>query len=371
MLIINYKNSATVFCGGFVVGETMEINKDYIWNYLKNSDLPIILYGMGDGADKVLSAFKKYGITASGVMASDDFVRGQSFHEFTVKKLSDFENEYSDFIIALCFATQLPDVMQNIFEIAKKHKVVVPSVPAFGDILFDEEFAEKNKGSITNARNLLADDLSVKVFDNILEFYKTGELSLLNGITTDKDEAFSLLSLGENETYVDLGAYNGDTVDEFLHYTNGKYKFITALEPNAKNYSKLQAHCSEMKNLELWQLGAYSHNTTLCFNNKAGRNSAIVNESNTKTPVAAVDTILCGRAATYVKADVEGADFETILGMKNTLKMFKPKLNFSAYHRFEDIFRLPLLISGINPEYKIYLRHHPYIPAWDTNLYCI
>ena len=98
----------------------MEINKDYIWNYLKNSDLPIILYGMGDGADKVLSAFKKYGITASGVMASDDFVRGQSFHEFTVKKLSDFENEYSDFIIALCFATQLPDVMQNIFEIAGK-----------------------------------------------------------------------------------------------------------------------------------------------------------------------------------------------------------------------------------------------------------
>lgn len=145
MLIINYKNSATVFCGGFVVGETMEINKDYIWNYLKNSNLPIILYGMGDGADKVLSAFKKYGITASGVMASDDFVRGQSFHEFMVKKLSDFENEYSDFIIALCFATQLPDVMQNIFEIAKKHKVVVPSVPAFGDILFDEEFAKKIK----------------------------------------------------------------------------------------------------------------------------------------------------------------------------------------------------------------------------------
>lgn len=133
------------FCGGFVVGETMEINKDYIWNYLKNSDLPIILYGMGDGADKVLSAFKKYGITASGVMASDDFVRGQSFHEFTVKKLSDFENEYSDFIIALCFATQLPDVMQNIFEIAKKHKVVVPSVPAFGDILLTKNLRKKIK----------------------------------------------------------------------------------------------------------------------------------------------------------------------------------------------------------------------------------
>ena len=86
----------------------MEINKDYIWNYLKNSDLPIILYGMGDGADKVLTAFEKYGIKASGVMASDDFVRGQSFHEFTVKKLSDIEKEYPDFIIALCFAHNCP-----------------------------------------------------------------------------------------------------------------------------------------------------------------------------------------------------------------------------------------------------------------------
>ena len=349
----------------------MKINKDYIWDYLKNCNLPIVLYGMGDGADKVLSAFEKHKITANAVMASDDFVRGQSFHGFTVKKLSDIEKEFPDFIIALCFATQLPEVMQNIFQISKKHKVIVPSVPAFGNILFDEEFVEKNSKDIAKAKNLLADDLSKRVFDNILEFYRTGELSLLDEITTDKDEAFSILSLGNNETYIDLGAYNGDTIDEFLHYTDSSYKFIAAFEPNAKNFSKLQAHCKDMERIELWQLGAYSCNTTLCFNNKAGRNSAIVSESSTRTPVAAVDTILCGRAATYIKADVEGADYEAILGMKNTLKMFKPKLNFSAYHRFEDIFRLPLLISEINPEYKIYLRHHPYIPAWDTNLYCI
>ena len=120
----------------------------------------------------------------------------------------------------------------------------------------------------------------------------------------------------------------------------------------------------------MWQLGAYNRNTVLTFNNKAGRNSAIA-ETGTQTRVACVDSILCGMAAGYVKADVEGADFETLLGMKNTLQNFKPKLNFAAYHRFEDIFRLPILINRLNPEYKIYLRHHPYIPAWDTNLYCI
>ena len=27
--------------------------------------------------------------------------------------------------------------------------------------------------------------------------------------------------------------------------------------------------------------------------------------------------------------------------------------------------------SGLNPEYRIFLRHHPYIPAWETNIYAV
>ena len=340
-----------------------------VWNNLKTCGKPIVLYGMGDGADKVLAAFEKFGITASAVMASDEFVRGQSFHDLRVKKLSDIEAEYGDFVIALCFASQLPEVMDAIKSVAQRHKLLVPSVPVFGDIIFDEDFKCENEENFRLARTLLADELSRKVFDNILEFYYTGEIGLLDEITTDKDEAFEILNLGDNEVYVDLGAYNGDTIDEFLHYCGGSYRKIVAFEPNGKNFEKLKLYCEGMERVELWQLGAWSENTVLTFNNKAGRNSAIASDG-VQTRVASVDSILCGTRADYIKADVEGADFETLLGMKKTLKS-KPKLNFSAYHRFEDIFRLPILINQLNPEYKIYLRHHPYIPAWDTNLYCI
>lgn len=173
-------------------------------------------------------------------------------------------------------------------------------------------------------------------------------------VTTDKDEAFgNILNLSENESYVDLGAYNGDTIDEFLHYTNGNYKRIIAFEPNAKNFEKLKLHCKGMANVSLWQLGSYSKNTELIFNNKAGRNSAIADKG-VATKVATVDTILCGMAAGYIKADVEGADMETLIGMQKTMENCKPKLNFSAYHRFEDIFRLALYIHSVNPDYKIF-----------------
>ena len=346
-------------------------NKENVWNKLKNSEKPVVLYGMGDGADKVLAAFERRGIRAEAVMASDGFVRGQSFHGFVVKTLSDLEAEYDDFPVALCFASQLPDVIDTIKNVAARHRLVVPPVPAFGDVVFDEEFIVKNAENMNKAYELLADDLSRRVFENVLMFYHTGDIALLDHITTDKDEAFNnILKLGKNEVYLDLGAYNGDTVEEFLRYTGGAHKKIIALEPNAKNFKKLIENCSTLENTELLQLGAWSENTTLIFNNKAGRNSAVADKG-VETRVDAVDNILGGGSVTYVKADVEGADYETLLGMRNTLKDFKPKLNFAAYHRFEDIFRLPLLIHGMNPDYKIYLRHHPYIPAWDSNMYCV
>ena len=69
------------------------IKEQNVWDILKESDKPIVLYGMGDGADKVLRAFERFSLKASAVMASDDFVRGQSFHGFTVKKLSQLEKE--------------------------------------------------------------------------------------------------------------------------------------------------------------------------------------------------------------------------------------------------------------------------------------
>lgn len=342
-----------------------------VWAYLKACEKPIVLYGMGNGADKVLAAFDRFGIRAAGVTASDGFVRGQTFHGFTVTRMETFEQTLGDFVVALCFASQLPEVMTAIKAVAARHPLVVPPVPAFGNVLFDSSFIAANAENMRAAYHLLADECSRRVFRSVVRFYHTGDISLLDAVTTGKEEAFrELLQLTGNEVYLDLGAYNGDTIDEFLHYTEGSYCSIIALEPNGKNFAKLTAHCGTLSRTELLQLGAWRENTVLTFNNKAGRNSAVAG-SGTETPVTAVDSLPGSTKVTYIKSDVEGADMPVLEGMRETLRQRQPKLNLAAYHRFEDLFLLPLAIKQINPGYRIYLRHHPYIPAWDTNLYCL
>lgn len=341
-----------------------------VWDFFKNTDKPIILYGMGDGADKVLNEFDCLKIKPYGVMASDDFVRYQNFRGFTVKKLSDFEDELDDFVIALCFASQLPDVTEYIRRVAERHTLRVPSVPVFGETVFNREFILKNEKALSEAYSALSDDLSRRVFRDITAFQYSGELRFLDSCTTSKDEAFSILNLKKNEVYLDLGAYNGDTIEEFLHYTGNSYDAIIAFEPNAKSFKKLSGFCAGLENVSLWQLGSYNKNTVINFNTKSGRNCAI-DENGVPVQVARVDTILCGKRITYGKLDVEGAEKETLEGMENTIRLFKPKLNVAAYHRSEDVFSLILQLKALNPSYRFYLRHHPYIPHWDTNLYCI
>ena len=62
---------------------------------------------------------------------------------------------------------------------------------------------------------------------------------------------------------------------------------------------------------------------------------------------------------------------EAVTGAAETIKKYKPKMLVSCYHRSEDIFSLPLQIMEIRDDYKVYIRHNPYLPAWDTQFYFI
>lgn len=345
-------------------------NKQSVWDVFKTTTKPIVLYGMGDGADKVINQLEKLDIKPSAVMASDDFVRGQSFRGFKVQKLSEIEEAYDDFIIALCFGSQLEDVMHHIKSVAEKHTLLVPSVPVFGDKIFDKAFVDKYFPLIEKAYDLFQDVYSKEYYTNLLLFQYTGELEYLFKAETPKDDAFKkILQLDDNEFFADLGACKGDTIEEFLSYVND-YEKILAFEPNAKNFEKLKQYCENIKNTEIWNVAVHSKEDVLYFNKKSGRSSAEVG-SGVPVRATSLDNILQGRKATYVKMDVEGCEAQAIEGCVNVLTQHKPKLNLAVYHRSEDIFTIPLLIKLINPEYKIYLRHHPYIPHWDTNIYCI
>ena len=345
-----------------------EFEAPNVWTALAGSDKPIVLYGMGNGADKVLDELEKRNIKAAGVMASDDFCRYQEYRGFTVRKQSDFERQFDDFVIALCFGSSLPDVTAHIRHVAEQHKLLIPNIPVAGENLMTDAFIAEHRQEIEQAYSLLADEASQIVFKGALDFYYTGELKYLDAIESDKDEVFRKILRLKDERYLDLGAYRGDTVDEFLRYTDG-YESITAVEPNPKNYQKLCEHIADLEYATALHAGIADRVGTMTISKKAGRMPVLGDTNGVEIPVTTVDQIDC--SPTYIKIDIEGMEHQMLSGAVRTLRTMKPKLNLAAYHRTEDFFSLILRLHEIDPDYRIYLRKHPYIPCWDLNIYAV
>lgn len=345
------------------------IKEQNVWDNLKNADKPVILYGMGLGAEKIMDTLASYDIEVSDIFASDEFVRGHSFRGFKVLTYSEVCQKYEDFNVVLCFASRLDTVIEKIAAIDRAHTVYSPDVPVAGGGLFNREFIKDNEDKFDFVYNRLADDESRRVYLDILNFKVSGKIGYLLRSFTEKKEIYSdILKLTDNETIIDLGAYDGDTIREFCAATGGRYKFITALEPDAKNYKKLLKNTDGMENIRCLNMGAWNKRDTLIFSTKAGRNSKLSAEG-ISVKVTDIDSL--DIPASFIKMDIEGSELKALCGMEKTIKKYRPKLYVCAYHRNEDLFALPMKISELDRSYRIYFRHSKYIPAWESNFYCV
>lgn len=332
---------------------------------------PIFIYGMGDGCLKVLKIFDEYNIPCAGIFASDEFVRDKVFCGHRIHKLSEIEAAVDDFVCVLAFGAGYTELIEKIDVLAAKHELVVPDMPVIGDGLFTKEYMLAHFDELARVYSLLADEQSQKVFENVVEFKITGDIKLLKECETPVSEAYdNILRPSDSEIYVDLGAYTGDTIRQLLGYTNGMYKKIIAVEPNKRNFRKLSEYVNGMENVELIHAASWNRETELIFSKSGGRMPHL-SDSGIVTPAVSIDSVLDGKACTYIKMDVEGAEAKTLEGAVNTVSAYAPKLNVALYHRTEDMFALPLAVHNLCPEYKLYVRHFPYYPAWDTNLFAV
>jgi FkbM family methyltransferase len=357
-----------------------------LWQYLEENAAaeapkPIIIYGMGNGADKILAVMEQRRLKPAAFMASDEFVRGHSFKGFEVMKLADIERRYSDFIILIAFGTNRPDVLEKIYRLAERFEVYAPDVPVYGDVLetlFDEKYVVESFPKIKEVRELFADEQSKETFDRLLDYKISGKLEPLRATVSSREDALDLLKIkrDESEVFFDFGAYDGDTAQEFAEYTGGSYNKIYAFEPDFRSFCKLRRrhYLIEPVKLEAVNAAAYNQDGEESFTHAGGRQSALgLLTKDKKIKTIKADTFCENKKVTptLIKIDVEGCERAALEGAATTLKKHKPKLIVSLYHRTEDLLEIPLLLKKTNSRYKMYLRRHDYVPAWDVNLYCI
>ena len=341
-----------------------------LWKYLKETDKPIVLYGMGNGADKIISVLEKNEIEFNGVFASDEFVRNKVFHGHTISSYHELKNRFGDMIVLLCFGSSRDEVLENVMKIKNETELFAPDVSVISGEIFNTYYYEQNKSRFDAVYARLADDLSRKTFINTIKYKISGKIDYLFECETTPDEPYeSFLKLSDNEIFLDLGAYNGDTVLDFISRVNS-YESIIAVEGDSKTFKKLLKNTENFKNIEYKNLCISNKCGFFPFGMKHGRNSSSLGDDSLAEFIT-IDKLLKGKNISFIKMDIEGEEQNAISGAENIIKTFKPKMLISAYHKTEDLFSLPEKVFSIRNDYQIYMRHFKGLPAWDINYYFI
>lgn len=347
-----------------------------LWQALQQEKRDIWLYGMGNGADKILAVLEKQGVAVKGVFASDGFVRGHAFHGMPVRSFSEVCDLYPEngCVILLAFGTARPEVLALIDRVSARYPLLVPDVPVCGEELFNKAFFEAHRDRLFEARSCLFDDASRRIFDLVLAYKLTGRYDLLRAAVTEQGADQRILALKTVRSMADLGAYTGDTVREMLKIA--PLSFVLAVEPDKRSFRKLSSFAKEVLNCTIECRNAAVSDTegTAAFDASGNRNSGLHTgresaESTIKT--APVDALLEGRLVDYIKYDVEGAEAAALRGSAKTIVCSRPRMRVACYHRSEDLFALPLLLQELAEGYRLFLVRRDSVPAWDLDLIAI
>lgn len=231
-------------------------------------------------------------------------------------------------------------------------------------------FILDHKREIADVFNLLSDEESKKIYLKKLQYM----VSYLSVDFESNQEMYiddEIIKFNQNEIIIDAGAYSGDTALLFRKVV-GENAIIYSFEPDKANYTKMIGVINRDSKIHPENLGLWKNKDILCLSDDNNGSSHIQEDGVNKVEVTDLDSFCNERSIvpTYIKMDIEGVEYEALEGSKEILKKYYPKLAVCLYHKPEDIFKLPLLIHEINPNYKFYIRHYSDYRT-DTLLYAI
>lgn len=175
----------------------------------------------------------------------------------------------------------------------------------------------------------------------------------------------------KHEVFLDVGCYDGISSYYFSKWNKSPCAKIYAFEPDKNNIKKCKNNLDKTGlTYTLIPKGVWSKKTELRFCSMNTVASMIDECGESIIETVDLDSLFLQEKVTFIKMDIEGAEKEALLGAKNIIQKYHPKLAISIYHKKNDIFEIPHLILSYCNNYKFYLRHYSFGEN-DTILYAI
>lgn len=284
----------------------------------------------------------------------------------------DLLNMDQDNLIVIVESLYYTEIKEQLQKLGIKHIIRI-----YFEKIEAERFVMRCGGELEEKKEqlkaLCEDEQSKEIVDYIISSWMLDDISddYFKPICS-KNQYFDdeIVSLGDEEVLVDLGAYIGDTAETFLRESNdGKFEKMHLFELDTEIYKRLLKNIVRLYEDSKGVIQCYPYgigDEKGSFTYKSGDSNSTIKKQDGIDDIPAdavgevrtLDDILGGEKVTFIKADIEGAEMNALRGAQKIIREQKPVLAICIYHSPEDMFDIPKYIKELVPKYKIYIRHY-------------
>ncbi len=229
------------------------------------------------------------------------------------------------------------------------------------EVMFLEGFEEEYRNNLRYYEDLhdgFNDEESRVILRKLLNFRLTSDLTFMHGFVDAQYRQYfeSFLNLNaSNEAFVDVGCYDGHTTEEFIKRCPN-YSRVDVFEPEPENMRRVKSRLAACERVHFHECGAADHSAALRFSAN-GSASHVAADGQIEVRVEPMDRVLTD-PSTFIKMDIEGAEYDAIKGAEQTILRCHPRLAISVYHKVDDLRLIPELVFSYRSDYDLYLRHY-------------
>ena len=340
---------------------------------LKEESLPLVMWGCGDVGGTVLEYLTDNDIAVSCIWVDGANCKDK-YKDLVIYDLPHIVQKYAKFNVILGHSCY-----EKGRELCAKYSNIQNVFYAFGiyggAVCVSYTQIEKEASRFVKLCNHLADEASVKNLIAYLNTAMTGNAEYVLDIFKTGMNCYQndVYVVGSDDVFLDIGAYNGDSIRLFFQATGGKYRKIISLEPDEENYLALSKYVAQnrLKNVVTSMLGAWNKNEDLCFSTGKEQSSGIYTEKQKDT--AHIVTCYADRIdhifdeeITLIKINLSNGVKEGIEGCEGIIKKYRPKLAVVVGYDIYTVLWLFEYLFTLNRNYKFYLRFNEGMPSTFT-----
>ena len=342
-------------------------NVNTLSGYLKK-EKKIVIYGAGYWGKTLLSILQNYSIDIHSFLDVNaeiiGNVEGIPVFRPDSDKFTKSEKQEICVVVAANFIHH-DRIKIDLGEMGYKNIKTIPYIWYAGWLNFERdcEYVCNNKERMLNCVRIFKDQKSLMIYRDVLSSYMTAECT--TSIEPEPNNQYLPDDIHLNKGYshfVDCGAFTGDTIEQIQKY-KGKFETVIAFEADCLNYRALVKTLKTNKSsiattVILYPCGVWSNHEQINFNSGSGSGSEISEKGKTVIQCVTLDEVLLNFRPTLIKMDIEGAEYEALLGAQKVIHNNRPDLAVCVYHSIIDFFRIPLLIHDWDLDYQFFLRCH-------------